>query len=452
MDRAKLAFAAAIALLGLGLAFALGLWSAASENWVYRKVARLAADAQLLLDQRETIQGRPTAFLQPATRPGSGVVVNEVADDDYVLVAGFFGEGPGVRLMERDGTIVAEWQADVRAEFPEREIMRVPYDVDWQWDLHGLVANPDGSIVFNWEYFGTVKLDRCGTPLWSIEQRTHHSVVRAETGGYWIADQTVFDRRDPNYFPPFSRFDKIDQYREDIILRVSEDGEILERHSVPRLFFQDPRLEALFTAAHSFVEDGFRSELTHLNKIAELTSDRAAAFPQFEEGDLALSLRRLNTLLVVDPDDWRVKWHQTGPYLRQHDVEFTADGRLSVFNNGVYPVYMKSTDGRSDLDAPRVSTIMEVDPATGEARVVYGGRAGQEMLSAFRGDHQRLASGHILVSEHEAGRLFEVDAEGDVIWEYINRYDKTDVLEMTDAAIYPKAYFTVTDWSCPAAR
>ena len=101
-----------------------------------------------------------------------------------------------------------------------------------------------------------------------------------------------------------------------------------------------------------------------------------------------LSLRQYNLVLVVDPDDWRVKWHQTGPWRRQHHPEFNPDGTITVFNNNTYRLELGERD-RSNPATPRVSNIMRVDPATGRTKVVYGERAGQKR-AAFSSPSSRL--------------------------------------------------------------
>ena len=80
--------------------------------------------------------------------------------------------------------------------------------------------------------------------------------------------------------------------------------------------------------------------------------------------------------------------------------------------------------------------------------MIYGGVAGQEMLSVIRGKLELTRNGGLLVTEFEGGRVFETDSEGRVIWEYINRYDSDEVAEVTEARIYPSSYFNVIEWSC----
>jgi hypothetical protein len=135
--------------------------------------------------------------------------------------------------------------------------------------------------------------------------------------------------------------------------------------------------------------------------------------------------------------------------LRQHDPEFVPGGKLIVFNNNIYAAAFGKSGGQvCSVSVPRVSNIVEIDPVSDEHRVIYGGVSGQEMLSIIRGKLELTRHGGLLVTEFEGGRVFETDATGRIIWEYINRYDSDEVAEITEARIYPTNYFKVSDWSC----
>ena len=168
----------------------------------------------------------------------------------------------------------------------------------------------------------------------------------------------------------------------------------------------------------------------------------------FEAGDLLISFRKYNMLAVVDPDTWRVKWHQTGPWRRQHDPEFLPNGQIAMFNNNTYRNSLNTFD-RFDPKAPFVTEVGMVDPATGRYTRVYGDRPGEEMLSVIRGKIDPTPDGGFLITEFEAGRALQIDASGKVVWEYINRFNDDYVLKITEARLYPESYFTVTDWTCP---
>jgi hypothetical protein len=386
--------------------------------------------------------------LQPSRGQGAGVTVNDVPDDGaVVLLAGFFDDENQIRLVERDGKVLHAWSLDYFDHFPDPQQRACGLASSLWVDTHGVHVTPQGDVVFNYEYCGTVKLDRCGEVIWTIPKQTHHSVVAAEAGGYWVLgrDQWLASE-DPERLTPLTSEAVYPTILEDTLLRISEDGEVLEEISIPEVM-REGGLEAVLTANAGLVfplsttVNGW--ELVHANKATELSSELAASYPQFAAGDLAISLRGRNLVFVLDPATKAVKWHQIGPWLRQHDPEFRPDGRLSIFNNNVYITAYENE--QTDLSTPFTTNIMAVDPQTGETEVVFGEAPGQEMLSVLRGDHQLLDDGGMLITEFDGGRVLEVDADGQIVWEYVNHYDDDFVGEITNAAVYPADHFE-TDW------
>ena len=92
----------------------------------------------------QTLDTRPVHFLQPSRKPGEGVTVNDVPQRaDLVLLTGFFDDDPGLRLIRRDGTVVASWPAAFSALMPERLAKPGAPQTDWNIDLHGSHIDPD---------------------------------------------------------------------------------------------------------------------------------------------------------------------------------------------------------------------------------------------------------------------------------------------------------------------
>jgi hypothetical protein len=430
----------------LGGVFLAGLYSGATRNVLYAATigARDAIGASLttLVGEASTLSGRrPEHFLQPSRWSRDGVAVNDPASDqrDLILVSGFAGDTNELRLIRRNGSVVARWPVRFSSFFPDPAHFpegQAPA-TDWNVDTHGALALPDGSVVFNFEWSGLVKLDRCGEVVWTLPRQTHHSVERAEGGGFWVPGRRAH-RGGASPFPPFEP-----PFFEDTILRVSDDGRVLSEASVPGMLYENG-LEALITAGVRFSDEMvWDAELVHLNKIQELPSRIAGDFPMFAAGDLVLSSRAQNLVMVVDRTATKVKWWQVGPWLRQHDPEFKPGGTLVLFNNNIH-----ETMPTDPATGPWRSTILEVDPATREERVLFGGTSGQELLTVIRGKVELTPRGGLLITEFEGGRVIETDAHGKVVWEYVRHYDADTVAEITEARLYPAGYFTVPDWTC----
>jgi Arylsulfotransferase (ASST) len=125
--------------------------------------------------------------------------------------------------------------------------------------------------------------------------------------------------------------------------------------------------------------------------------------------------------------------------LRQHDPDFLPGARISVFDN------------RMDNAGGGVfggSRIIEVDPAAYPVNVSYQGHDGDFFYTDIMGKHQRLANGNLLITESLAGRAFEVAGNGDVVWQYINRWDEDEVAWISEATRYPLHYATFAEETC----
>jgi hypothetical protein len=447
-DLSRVAFFLVSVCSVIGLAFAIGLYSGAKRNSAFAFADSLQESLYIVLEEAPTLSGvQPTHFLQPARYDGTGVTLNNptMNNGDLILLAGFFENSNELRLIRRNGDVVARWPVRFSNIFPDPGHLANPPSTDWNIDTHGALALPDGSVVFNFEYGGLVKLSRCGDVVWTLARQTHHSVERGADGSFWVPGRRQISTQEDSPFPPFET-----PFAEDTILKVSDNGSVLAEISVPKLFY-DNGLEAVLTATGHHFSSGMEwdHEILHLNKVEILMPQIAGDFPMFAAGDLALSIYDLNLVMVVNPDNGKIEWWHVGPWLRQHDPEFVPGGKLIVFNNNAYTEAFGENIGRSPVESPRVSNVLEADLRSGGYRVVFGGNKGEELFSIFRGKVDSTPSGGLIITEFEGGRAIETDRAGNIVWEYLNRYDADEVAEITEARVYPSTYFTVTDWSCP---
>jgi hypothetical protein len=374
---------------------------------------------------------RPEKFLRKARHPGRGVVVHhDAAYPGQTFMTGFFGEGLGMRLVALDGKTLHEWRVSFAAIWPDASHVEVPPRTDWETHLHGAVLYPNGDVVFNFQYGGLARIDRCSRVLWKLPLQTHHSIVMASDGSLWIPSRrlrTAAVPKFPGIPPPFM---------EEYILQVSPEGKVLREISILDIIYGS-HYEGVLSASGSHAarptvpSDG---DFTHINDIEVLEPDLAPAFPQFQAGDLLLSLRNLNLILVVDPQAQRIRWAMTGPWVRQHDPDFLPNGRISVFDN------RRDQHGGRALGGSR---ILEVDPNTRQSVTVYGEAEREFFYTETQGDHQRLPNGNILITESEYGQAFEVTAAGKVVWSFINRWDDEHAAEVERATRYPDSYLAI---------
>jgi len=424
-DLSRIAFFTSAVAGALGLAFAVGAYSVHKQNAIGRAAVGLYEDAQTLIQEIPNItRSRPVHFLMPARYRGSGVTVNRVATDDLVLLSGFMGDEQKVRLMRRDGRIVNEWRLKFHELLPDAGQCRKAPMTDWNISTHDTLIQPDGSIVLGFESCGMVKLDRCGGKLWATREITHHSPNFLHDGRIVIAGATHVTSRAP--WPIKS------PYWEDLIRIYDANGRLVRERKITQLLLENG-LASTITATGD--DDATVDGEFHLNEVEELPERLASAFPMFEAGDLLVSLRNLNMVLVTDADARRVKWYKIGPWIRQHDPDWQADGRITVFDN--------HRDPRGSG-----SRIVAIDPRTGQTETLYGGRKDQFFFTPERGLHQLQPDGGLLIAEANYGRAFQVDRSGGIVWEYVNRFDDADTAWLSGASAYPRSYFNVADWSC----
>jgi len=427
-DLSRLAFRASAVVSALALTLGFGLYSGDKHNALFKTVSGVGDTVK---DLAGMLRWRPVRFLRTAVYRGAGVTVNKVGTDDLVLLSGFLGDDQKAELIQRDGKIIHAWRLRPLELLPSAKQCRNPPLTNWKTAAHNTIIQPDGSIVVSFESCGMVKLDRCGRKLWATRQITHHSPNFLANGGIAIGGGELVKRKMPWPF--------VSPFWEDTVDKYDANGKLVMRKPATALFLANgwaPQLTAS-TAFDAKIDGEF-----HLNEVEELSPALAPKFPMFRAGDLLASFRNLNLLVVTDANFEKIKWSRTGPWIRQHDPDWNANGWITVFDN--HP------DGTDRGRVNGGSRIVAVNPATNETKTLYGGIKGQNFSSSERGLHQMQPDGSILITEAYYGRAFQVNPSGQVVWEYINRYDANNAAWLHGAEAWPRSYFTVKDWSCKA--
>lgn len=343
---------------------------------------------------------RDTAVTEPVNNRDG-----RAADSGANLVSAM-GEGTSLvlKLVDMAGEDLHSWHVDWFEVWPEppghlptAEVPKARPGAQ----IHGAHMFDDGRVVFNFERMSMVMMDACGEVLWKLPYRSHHSIYVDEAGTIWASGQNADLSRNERY--PLM----VEPVFEPEIVQVSQDGEILSRVSVMDLL-DDNGLNAYLYMRAETSSNRVKGDTLHLNDVDVFPGHLEEGL--FKHGDVMLSLRNINTVLVYDPQTLQVKWVKTGGFVRQHDPDFVDGNTITLFDNNAV--------GPDKFD--QQSRIIKIDAVTDEIEVVYEGSAAEPFYTRIMGKHQWLDNGHLLVSDSQNGRGFELNTDGEIVWEFFN--------------------------------
>ena len=150
----------------------------------------------------------------------------------------------------------------------------------------------------------------------------------------------------------------------------------------------------------------------HINSINELPPNRwyAAGDERFRPGNILVSARNLNTIFIIDKSSGEVVWRYSEGLDYQHEaimVEegLSGEGLITVFNNGF-----------NNFHGYRRSRVQAIDPVRKEVVWEYDS---DYFFSATGGTARRLSGGNTLITSTFGGRVFEINARGQIVWEWV---------------------------------
>lgn len=365
---------------------------------------------------------KPSGHLEPLRRDILAAVEVEPdrAADGVTLVSGLFGDALAARLYDRDGAVIHEWPVDFFKLFPERS----KYKFDGL--VHGDHLYPNGDLLMVVDGVGVARIGRCGELIWKTKTGSHHALDIDDEGVIWTPKSSkLYDD---------GRFAK-EPVRVDRIARIDpKTGEQIEAIEIAKIL-TDAGLEGVVMSNELQLND-----ILHVNDVEILKRSMASAFPMFEAGDIMVSARNANLILVLDGKTRAVKWWRSGPMHRQHDPDFQPNGEITVFDNRTAG---EATPKNLYRGRSKGSRIIAIDPSTYGYRELYASNEHNSFYSEYRGKHQVLDNGNILVTESAAGRVFEATPDGKIAWTILSRYDDRSVGWVMSATRYPASYASI---------
>lgn len=238
-----------------------------------------------------------------------------------------------------------------------------------------------------------LELDWESNVVWSYRNpMLHHDYERLSNGNtlvlLWDPMSKEFSKKVKG---GYESEDDPEQMLGDVIREIAPDGAVVDQWSTQDHFDLDDDVVCPLEN---------RREWGHGNSI-NVTPD----------GDFIVSYRRTNTVGIVDRATGEFKW-KWGPneIAHQHHPTWLDNGNILLFDNGAH--------GRGN----GASRVIEIDPESNEIAWQYAGSPPPSFYSFNISSAERLPNGNTLICEGAAGRIFEVTAQKDIIWEYINPF------------------------------
>lgn len=391
---AKRIFIGSVLLMVAGGSFLYGLAVERFEIWPNKLIHSVESAASSLIRYGEIVpEGR--RVLAPNNASRETITIHKpqlVTDGFYVFVGWDSNDGRyAAWLYDHNGQRLHTWPIDYSTLDPDGPSNGAD-------NPHAFAVLPDGSIMVGFDKGDVMaRLDACSKPMWIKDGIFHHAMSPAEDGNYWVW------RGDGTAYGHYNYLDKFDIETGKTIREIALVEDIIQPLGVKAIIF-GVRPDYPFERLDRDPEEGSGLDLFHPNDVEELSSGLAPQFPTFDAGDLMLSFRSLNLVLVIDPDDYRIKWWSQGPWIGQHDPDFTEDGKISVYDDN-------TGRGRSE--------ILQMDPMTREVtNKLYDGEA--SFHSEYMGKHQYLPNGNLLVVVPEEGRVLEFTEDGQLVLEFNN--------------------------------
>ena len=389
-------------------------------------------------EKEDQVHVIPSSFI-PATE--DNLTDLDAVSDGFTFMARFWDGRFELTLVDTDGTVVHSWQVP-EAVYEAAGAHILPLERG-QYEIMGSHMYPNGEVLFIISYRVMAKLDRCSNLQWIFQDSPHHDLEVLEDGRIWVATRKVRE----------TEHSATKTYYDDQLSLLSSDGKLLEQFS---LFdaFMDSDYRGVILAGSSAYPSVAGLDVLHLNDVDIIDPSFARHHAFANPGDFLVSLRKPDSIAIIDRDTRRVKWALTGAFLRQHDPDALPDGSIIVFDNRTDS---SQHNGAKHMVEPQrfgYSRVVQLDPETQEVLWSFEGSREEPFYTSIQGGQQQLPNGNVLISDPEGGRAFEIEKGSNrKVWEFRNIVDREEGLvwvgRVTDAVRYSRDYPQFLGEPCP---
>jgi hypothetical protein len=448
--------------------------------------------------------------MPPSTYPtGTTIYYPEKAWNGYTLFQTELqhNNGFGAVLIDMNGNIINRWKG--LDGFPNKMlpggiIMGSTGSRNFKYgyqDMLDLVqVDWDGNVVWKFDKYELVK-DPRQKPRWMLRQ--HHDFQREGSPvGYYVpgmeprvnGGNTLVLCHKNLKNPKISEKPLVD----DTIIEVTWEGKIIwewiSSDHFEEMGFSEEAKNTMSRNPGFKPAGGGMGDWMHMNSMSTLGPNRwyDAGDARFHPDNIIWDGRQTNIIAIIDRQTGKIVWQlgpdyttspapqkmvadsqsnlcilpsvpdlkKIGQIIGQHHAHMVprglpGEGDILIFDNGGAAGYGSPNPGApTGLDNARrdFSRVLQLDPVSFEIKWQYPKpmmRPGRDRFySSFVSSAQRLPNGNTLITEGNGGRLFEVTAEHEIVWEYVSPY----LNRMSGSALVYRAYRVPYDWVPQAAK
>ena len=358
--------------------------------------------------------------------PGHTGFTGEPNREELFLLQSRFDGDRGVTVFElvdlRTFAVQHTWIPDLRA-FTRKWNDQVAelYDDPQSIELSEVATHPllaeDGGIVFNVWSNPLRKIDPCSQLVWHTvpapNELFHHSIEADIDGNIWSLGED-YHRTRPLQIDSTSRI-----YRDDSIVKLSADGEILFHKSISDILVENGLGYLIWGTGYS----AYHTDLLHANDVQPAYSDSE----YWKKGDVLVSIRTPSLVFLYRPSTNKLIWHSVGYATAQHDTNFLDDSRISIFDNNIpYGTKPKPPVDESVVDETvwggEHSQVIIYDFSTQKySSYLNASLEEQEVQSFEQGRSDILPNGDLFLEETPLSRTLYFNADGSLRWSHVNR-------------------------------
>jgi len=302
-------------------------------------------------------------------------------------------------VLDVDGIPEERWSLD---RHPTNEALLPAFHHPTQRSWRRIEPLADGGLLAIHEGLCLLRLDAESKVLWSGVEGAHHD-LHVSGDDVWVLDREV-------------RAHAADERGawivDDGLARVSlRDGSVIERLSLLDLLGDSRWSEILdqAIARARAIDVGAPDASGHARRALDPLHANAIVIASDRPQEIVLFLRDVGALAGIGLASRKLEWLQLGPWQGAHDPQIERDGahRMFLFDNF----------GRGEALAP-ASRIVAIDRDSFSTTTVFEDTPRQLFHSPVCGGLAPLPGGLWLVVETTAGRAFQIDTDGTVVWEF----------------------------------